>query len=415
MNLLPRRIFFGWWIVAASFLVAMYASGVITYGFTTVIEPVSLEMGWSYTQISLAASLRGFEAGLLSPLAGLLVDRWGPRRVISTGAVITSTGFFLLSRTQSLGMFYIAFVLMAMGTSVFMTVLMTVVASWFRKRMGLASGIAVCGFGAGGLVVPLVAGLVDSNGWRETMSILSVSALVILLPLSLVFRHKPEQYGYLPDGAQTKGEAILDKSAVRKQASDADFRAKQALRSSTFWRITLAIMCINIVLGAVSTHVMPYLSSIGIARSVSSFVAGAIPLMSIGGRLGFGWLGDRFDKRRMLMLALAMAGTGLLAFGFSATAGALMLVLFVILYGIGFGGGISLRPQMVREYFGTANFGTIFGFLMGVNAAGAMIGPPLAGWVYDTQGAYQGIWFGFAGLFAAAVISIWTVPSARAI
>jgi len=109
LNWKPTKIFYGWWIVAASLVIALYAGGVTFYGFTAIFEPIANEFGWSYTKISLAASLRGLEMGLLAPITGRLVDRWGPRRLIFGGAIIICLGLILLSHTTSIGMFYGAF------------------------------------------------------------------------------------------------------------------------------------------------------------------------------------------------------------------------------------------------------------------------------------------------------------------
>lgn len=100
-----HKVFYGWWVVGASFLIALYVGGVIFYGFTAIFEPIANEFGWSYTQISLVASLRGLEIGLFAPVAGIIADRWGPRRLIFSGVTITAAGLILLSTTTSLGMF----------------------------------------------------------------------------------------------------------------------------------------------------------------------------------------------------------------------------------------------------------------------------------------------------------------------
>ncbi len=196
----PIRIFYGWWIVAASFFVAV-SVGVIFYGFTALFEPIVDDLGWSYTQISLASSLRGLEMGLFAPLTGILVDRWGPRRLIFSGVAINAGGLILLSRATSLGMFYGAFALITIGASACaMTVLMVAVANWFRRKIGIASGIAMCGFGFSGLLVPVIVRLIEVYEWRMALTILALGMLVVALPLSLLFRHKPEQYGLFPDG-----------------------------------------------------------------------------------------------------------------------------------------------------------------------------------------------------------------------
>jgi len=404
------RIFYGWWVVGACFLIALYVSGIIFYGFTAIFEPIADEFGWSYTQISLAASLRGLEIGLLAPLLGLLVDRWGPRRLIFSGSIIIGLGLILLSRTTSLGMFYGAFILVTIGVSTCSgTVLMTAVANWFRRKVGLATGIMTCGWGFSGLLVPLVVRLIDIFEWRMTMVILGLGVVVIGMPLSLLVRHKPEQYGYQPDG-EMNSSTIPDEGLTPAPTAEVGIGAKQALKSSTFWHIVLALTCYSLILNAVVTHVMPYLNSVGITRIMSGLVASAIPLLSISGRLGFGWLGDKFDKRWVAAGAFAAMGLGSLCFGYASSDGTWLLVPFLVLFGIGYGGNSTMRATLLQEYFGRSKFGTIFGFAMGIMMLGQAIGAPLAGWVFDTWGSYQGIWLVFAGLAVIALALVATTP-----
>lgn len=242
------------------------------------------------------------------------------------------------------------------------------------------------------------------------MAIFGFGAWGILLPLSLLFRHKPEQYGYLPDGDSSKN-LLAGGGQPSAQGAELDIGVKQALKSRAFWHIAMGLMCHMLVIMAVVTHVMPYLRSIGIARSSSSLVASAIPLTSILGRLGFGWLGDRFNKKRITALGLLLTSLGLILFGYSATIGTWILVPFLIFIGIGYGGPVPLLPALLREYFGRVRLGTLLGLAMGAGALGGIIGPPLAGWVFDKFGSYQGAWFAFAGLAIAGMVSLLTTPS----
>ena len=411
LNWKPLTVFYGWWVVGACFLIALYMGGIIFYGFTAIFEPIANEMGWSYTQISLAASLRGLEISLLAPLLGMLADRWGPRRLIFSGAVITAVGLILLSQATSLGGFYGAFVIIAIGmSSCSMTVLMTTVANWFHRKVGIASGIAVSGFGFGGLLILVIVRLIEMYEWRMTMIILALGTLVMVLPLSLLFRHKPEQYGYLPDG-QVESPVTLANGSSLSQAVEVDVKAKQALKSRTFWHIALAFTFHTMLISATATHIMPYLSSIGVTRARSGLVATAMPLISISGRIGLGWLGDKLNRRQITMGAFAMMSLGMFCFGYASNAGIWLLAPFLLLFGIGYGGTNVLRAALAREYFGRTNFGTIFGLIVGISMLGSIVGPPLAGWVYDNWGSYQGIWFVFAGLAVAALISISTIPA----
>ena len=398
-------------MVGAAVFIGIYTAGVIFYGFTAIFEPIADELGWSYTQISLAASLRGLESGLLAPIIGILVDRWGPRRRIFSGAIIAASGLILLSQTTNLAMFYGAFAIIAIGTSCCtMTVLMTAVANWFQRRIGIATGIAVSGFGLGGLLIPVIVRLIEIYDWRGALNIMALGLVVTVLPLSLLFRHKPEHYGYLPDG-QIASPVTADNGSSTLPPIEVNVKVSDVLRSGTFWRMALAFTYQVLATSTAITHVMPYLSSIGIARTTSSLVATAAPLASIGGRISLGWLSDKLDRRLVAAGSFALIGLGLLCFGLSPVTSTWLLLPFALFFGIGYGGGNVMRVSLGREHFGRTNFGTVFGLIIGLNMIGGIIGPPLAGWVYDTWGNYQGIWFVFAGLSVPAVISILTIPS----
>ena len=406
-----HKVFYGWWIVGAGFFIAVYIGGFIYFGFTAVFEPIANDFGWSYAQVSFAASLRGLQTSLLAPIVGLLMDRWGPRRLVFAGATIIGLGLLLLSRINSLATFYGAFILITMGISTCIGVVpIATVGNWFQRKVTLATGILISGTAIGGLMVPLITRLIDMFEWRTAMAIFGFGAWGLLLPLSLLFRHKPEQYGYLPDGDLHRKLSASEVQSLA-QGDELNIGVKQVLKSSSFWHIAIGFMCHILVMNTVVTHVMPYLSSIGLTRSFSSLVAIAIPATSIVGRLSFGWLGDRFDKKRIAALGFVLAGLGLLSFGYVATASTWMLVPSLILLGLGWGGPVPMMPALLREYFGRARLATVLGLVMGVAALGGMVGPPLAGLAFDRLGSYQVAWFGFAGLVVVGMISLVTTPS----
>jgi len=404
------RVFYGWYLVGASVLIILYTGGVVHFGFTAVFEPIADEFGWSYAQISLASSLRGLEMGLLAPLMGILVDRLGPRRLIFTGGVLMSLGFLLLSQVSSIATFYGAFALLATGmSSCTGTVLMTAVNNWFRRRAGVATGIVASGFGLGGLLIPVVTSLVDGFQWRAAMLIVGLGILVIILPLSLVVRHKPEHYGYQPDGdamsPMKPGE--LHTTPV---IDEINISARQALTGRAFWHVAIASLCHAFVVGSVVTHMMPYLSSLGIARSTSSMIALVLPVSSVGGRLGSGWLSDRFGRKYVFAASFALMTAGLFFFS-QVNAGMMWLIVpFIITFSLGWGFSVTSRIAVLREYFGRGSFGTILGFTSGIMMLGNMAGAPLAGWIYDTWGSYQGAWLGFGVLALLGTVLTFTTP-----
>jgi len=403
-----KKIFYGWWIVLACFLIGLYVAGIVFFGFTAFFEPIREEFGWSYTQISFAASLRGLEMGIWAPLVGFLVDRFGPRKVILWGTITVGFGLIFLSLTQSLVMFYAAFLLMAFGSGGSTAVVsMTAVANWFRRKVGLALGVMGSGFGAGGLMVLLIVGLIDLYQWRATLIILAVGMWALGIPLSLVVRDRPEHYGYHPDGEASL--PYVEGQEIRDKGVEIGLREALKMRSFLYLNIVEAVRMMTVV--AVITHVMPYLSSLGIPRETGGIIAGAIPLLSIIGRFGLGWLGDVFDKRYVMALATAFIGLGSLAFSYMHVRWA--IVPFLLLFPLGFGGCVILRGSILREYFGRDSFGKMIGVTFGSSSVGGIIGPTLAGWVFDTVGSYQPIWLvfcGFSGLAAVLVLRIKRSP-----
>jgi len=393
-------IYYGWWVVLSCFVINLYVGGIIFFSFTAFFEPIQQEFGWSYTQISLATSLRGLEMGIFAPIVGFLVDRFGSRKLLLGGAIIIGVGLVILSFTQSLLMFYLCFLFIALGaggcTSV---VTMTAVAVWFRKNVGMAMGIMASGFGAGGLIVPLVVFLIDACGWRLTLVILGAGMWLLGIPLSLVVRDRPEQTDLRPERALA-GSSMTPQGAANLQ-KEAFMRL---IKGRSFLYLNAAETVRMMVVTAVVIHMMPYLSSLGIPRATSGAVAAALPLVSIVGRFGFGWWGDRFDKRIVLATTFIMMSAGALAFCYVHSTG--FLLLFLLLFAPGFGGSMVLRGAILQEYFGTASFGKMIGIVMGSASIGGIVGPTLAGWVFDTTGSYTSVWYGLCGISGAAIFLI---------
>lgn len=407
-------IFYGWWIIAACFVMSLYTSGVLAYGFTAVVNPIIKEFGWSSAQVSIASSMRGVEAGLFAPFIGILIDHYGTKWILLIGGVITGVGMILLSRVDSLLTFYLAFGLIAVGTSaVGVTTFIAAVATWFHRRLGLAMGIMVSGFGMSGLVVVPATMIIDAYGWRSGMFYFAIGTFIVCIPLSLAIRNRPEDYGLLPDGDTVVTETTASKPAVHGKGGDKSISVMQALRSRIFWLIALALAAQHMVSGGVITHVMPYLSSIGYSREFGSYIAAGIPLTSVLGRFGFGWLSDRIKNRLLTMIGFALMTVGLGCFAFAA-GGLGVLILFLLFFTIGFGGTNTMRAILPRTYFGFKGYGTYVGLVTGVGTVGSMIGAPLAGYTFDVWGTYQPIWLVYAGIAIVSFIIVSLLPSVNA-
>ncbi len=396
-----KRIFYGWWIVLACTPIGLYVGGIVHYSFTAFFEPLVEEFGWSYTQISFAMSLRGLEMSIFAPLLGFLVDRFGSRKLIFCGTITVGFGLISLSLTQSLAMFYGSFLLLSFGAGGCASiVLMSTAANWFSKNVGKAIAIVTCGFGASGFIVPLVVRLIDLYHWRTALIILGIGMWILGIPLSFVVRDKPEQYGYLPDG-----ELLHDPMLhLKNKEKESEIGLREVVKQKTFLYLMIVDLIRNMIGSAVVIHVMPYFSSVGIPRSTAGMVAAAIPLFSILGRFGFGWLGDVYNKRYMMILALCLMGMGLLAFCYVQHRWVILVFLF--LFSPGCWGSMILTRTIQREYFGRHSFGKILGIIMGAASVGGIIGPTIVGWVFDTLRSYHSIWLVFCGVTG---LSIWLI------
>lgn len=401
-------MFYGWWIVIYCFIMAFYVAGAVFWGFTAFFEPLVAEFNWSYAQVSFATSLRGLEMGLLAPLVGWLADRYSLRWLLTAGLSCVGLGLIVLSQTTTLVTFYAAILLLAFGAGGCTTVVhMSLMANWFKRRIGLAMGITGSGFGTSGLAIPFIVDAVDTYGWRWTLIGLGLGAWLICVPLSLLIRDRPEDMGLLPDGAppEPDSEPISEPQSQPdnkaeppkiKPVGDSDYCFTDACFSRSFMALFAAESIRSLMISGVSLHIMPYLSTVGMSRSDAGLMAAGLPLLSVLGRFGLGYLGDKFDKRWMMIASLVMMSLGLLVY--YPVKGLGLGVIFLLMFAPGMGGGMVLRASILSTCFQKAYFGRLVGLVMAAAAVGGIVGPLLTGWYYDTYGDYRPLWLMFSGL-----------------
>jgi MFS family permease len=398
MSLLKNRnvIFYGWWVVVICFLIHFYTGGTYFYGFTAFFNPIESEFGWSYAMISLAMSLRGVESGVLAPVAGIMVDRLGPKKLLIGGVVFFGLGFFLLNYITELWNFYLVFMILAFGLSMASPVVsMTAITRWFKgKRTSLALGILMAGYAAGGIVTPTVIWVVDSFGWREACVIFGIGSILILLPLALLIKDPPKE--------QPSGQAAADKPAGKLPVPSFGMTAKEAVKTKDFWLLSFVVLFGGIAATAVYVHLVPYLTSIGISRQMSGIIGLVFAISSIIGRLVFGWLGDLYDKRKVFAVISLLNAVGALWFTFALDMW--HIYMSAVLLAVGFGASMPLRPALQNDLFGTKAFGSIQGILMIFSTLTSVLAPPWAGWVYDNTKSY------FMAFLILAIISFIAVP-----
>jgi len=400
-----HKVFYGWWIVLATSLIHFWGAGTFFYSFTAFFNPIVKEFGWSYAATSFAASLRSIEGGLASPVVGIAADRWGSRRLLLMGSILTGLGFLFLSRVNELWSFYTLFVFLSIGFSLLCPVPgWTSLANWFTRHRGTALGILSTSIGLGGVLVFGVSWLIETFGWRESMFIIGIGTWVVGIPASLVVRHRPQPYGMVPDGEESIPSAPDGSGHVEKVDASGDsgeFTLREAFRTQAFWILALIVTLSSATVHAVTVHIMPYLISEHFDRSTASIVAGFLVFSSAIGRFGMGWLTSYLGGRYLIAVSLLLQALGFLVLGFTHTIWE--AVVFVLIFSPGYGGVITLRLTLQAEYFGSKAFGAIQGIMMGIAITGTMSFPYLAGLFYDKFGSYRSTWLIMAGMILAVI------------
>lgn len=410
-----KELFYGWWIVLACSLLAFYGGGTFWYGFGVFVHPVVQELGWSLALISGAFSLQRLESGIVAPLVGFLLDRFGPRKLAISGAFIMGVGFIYLSQVKEVLPFYIAFFLISTGMSFAIgpAIATPVISKWFVKRRGRALGFYFAGAALGGLLVPILSHLIALYGWRTTLLIMGPLTWLFATPLAFILRHKPEEHGLLPDGEPPGDTPETLLTTNRVELREVNFSVREAMLTPVFWLITLCFVVFQMTMSALFVHLIPYLIAAGIEAQLAALAVTFITLTSILGRMGFGWLADLFSKKWLLIIVFLLQAIGI--FAFTQVRQVAHLIPFLLAYAPGYGGAMVLRPAIIGEYYGRQNFGTIFGVMLGIAMLGGIAGPVIAGLAFDIKGSYYSafLFFALASLFSAVLLLLLKRPSLK--
>jgi sugar phosphate permease len=383
------RLFYGWRMVGAATGMQFLQAALVNNAFGAYVAVLAEERGWSKTALSGAAALQQMEAALLGPVLGWLLDRFGPQVFIRAGIVVFGLGLMLMSQSDSLGGFYAAFVVIAMGSSLagFFPLNVALI-HWFERFRARALSSMSLGLAMGGIAAPLVAWSLQTYGWRATAFASGVIAIVAGLPLAMVIRNKPEDYGESVDGLPREVSYGGGSNAENQPPLTRDFTAREALRTPAFWLLSLghgfALFTVHTVLVHAITHLKEGLGySIASAALVIALVTG---FQIVGVMVGW-WIGDRWDKRLIsaaCMLAHAL-GLLLLTYAFHMW----MLVAFAVLHGTAWGLRGPFMQAIRADYFGRSAIGMILGLSYMIIIIGQIGGPMIAGVFADATGDYR--------------------------
>ena len=392
-----RRIFYGWYLVAASVVANTIFSAAFFQGFGVLIIPIERTFGWDRWVISAAMSLRQLQSGIVSPTVGLLLDRFSARKLIFWSAVISGAGLIGLGFTTGLFTFFLFFIVICLGASgVSHAVTWPVIISrWFRRNRGLAIGLAVMGPIFGTPLVILNTQIEQAYGWRVVLFAYGAIVLFGVTLLSMLVRDRPEPYGLRPDGdPPQESNAIGPPAGEAPRRVDAGLTLRAVLRTKDFWLFASYLAGTFTINSAVQVHMIPYFEQdVGLTAAWSAVVMSVVYLTSGIGRVGGGYLLDRIDYRYVLAVVAATMGFSLLYLQVVTVKSLWATMPFALLFGLSLGVLVPMRGAVGAIMFGTRAIGGVLGLLQGGSIAAGVVGPLVMGVIFDLKGDYSvAIW-----------------------
>jgi MFS family permease len=379
--------YYGWRVVLAACFGVMAGFGsLFVYTFAVFVKPLSAEFGWSREAVSRGFGLAAVTLGLVSPLLGRWIDRFGPRRIILPCMTVFGCAMASLALLRSdLWQFYLTCIVLGLvGNGAAHLAYSRSISTWFERRLGMALAFVMVGAGMGAMILPVVAQtIISRSGWRAAYVSLGGVALLLGLPLSWRF--------------------VRERGPIRRESPPlvhSGMTWQQGLRSFVFW-IIVAVLCVSsISMNGAITQMSALLTDRGVTAGDAALCASMLGGSSVLGRIGVGWLLDRFFGARVAFAVslITAGGIFLLARANSFPAGCLAAALI----GVGAGGEAAITPYLLTRYFGLRAFSTLYGLTWTFYAFAAGIGPVILGRAFDATGSYAALLVALAAALALA-------------
>jgi len=411
--LLARRLpfFYGWVVVAVVFVTMAFGVNART-AFSLLFPPLLAEFHWDRGVTAGAFSFGMLVSAALGPALGRLMDRSGPRVVMELGVVALAAGMLLATLAETPWQIYATLgVLVSAGSiATGYTGQALFLPNWFVRRRGLAISIAYSGVGVGSIVLlPWLQSLIERAGWRAACWALGSLMLLLLAPLNLLLRRRPQELGLEPDGDGTAAAGVAGRPlrVVDTAWAAVDWTLRRALRTARFWWIGLGFFGALFAWYAVQIHQTKYLTDIGFTPADAAWALGAVSLAGIPGQIAMGFLSDRIGREPVWTIGcLGFVLCYGLLIAMRSFPDPLLLYAMVIVQGALGYGITSVLGAIVVEIFEGPHFGSIFGTLMIAAVSGGAAGPWVAGLLHDQTGddtAGFAVAIGFSVLSAVAI------------
>ena len=383
--------FYGWFVVALSFLANLTAAG-IRSAPSVLIHPLEAEFGWNRTEIASAASLNLLMLGLFAPVGGWLIDRFGPRRIILGSLTTIAVGLTAVVCARQLWQLVVLWgLVLGIATGITPALGASVASRWFVDRRGLAIGIVTNGNAAGQIVfLPLLMALVLASGWRSALTMITVTALLLIPAIWFWMRDDPADVGLDPY-RESRQVARPDRSRrfargeVRPMAISA---LSEVFKTSTLWILGAGFFICGVTAnGLIGTHLIPHAIERGIPQVTAAAAVGIMGGASFVGTTFSGWLVDRIDPRKVLAVVYALRGCALLVLPFVSNATGLFM--FAVLYGLDWYASGPATTTIIARAYGSERVGRIFGMVFVFHQLGGAAAALGGGWARVHFGDYR--------------------------
>jgi sugar phosphate permease len=381
------------------------------YSFSIFIKPVEDEFGWPRASIALTMSIYFIIGGCAGPLVGKLIQAYEEKRIMLISAVGAGACYILVSLTRSLGYFYTVYAFLAlMSCGMGVLPVSSLLAKWFEKRRGTATGLAMVGISAGGLILAPVMGKITMIlGWKVAYIFIGLLVWVLAIPIVLfVIKDNPSDLGLTPDGATdgTKEEGLVSSNTANPVSPDAspEWTMGEMIRSRAFWWIVVSFFLAPMAQMGVLQHQVPIIADKGISQATAATALGLIAGIGGLGKVSFGRISEMLPFQWAIVICFGLQALAVfMLLYFQAVA---VVWIYVVIFGFAMGGLVVLMPLTVGHFFGLGGFGLILGSIWMVQALGGALGTYSAGLIYDLFGNYQLAFYGFITAYIMAIMAI---------
>lgn len=386
------RVFYGWIVLSGALLAQILAAGSFTHSFGVFFPEITAEFGWSRASLSLGFSLGIMAYGFLSPLWGVLVTRFGPRKSIIAGNFLAAIGVAGLSLVQEIWQVYILYITIGLGIGLAGFVATTTLANnWFIKKIPLVMGFVAAAGGLSGFIFPpFTTALISSIGWRFSWLVLAglMLAGAVILGGGIMVRNRPEEKGEVPDGNADRGFMSAGSSSELSQPSTSETRLKLSniLRIPSFWSIGTFAAASGCAIGTMTTHQVAYLQDLGFSPMVASTTLSVWAILSVISSIVFGILALRYSLRVMTSIAFIVQIIAMIILLTSRDLS--WLYVYSALIGVSIGALVAALPTYVGVYFGRTHYAQIVGLIFTLHILAFSIGGPLGGIIFDITNSY---------------------------